>query len=611
LTNNSNVGVSLTVGGNGQNSSYAGTLSGSGSLIKNGVGTLALSGANTYSGNTIVNVGTLKLSRDPVLKLSFDNVSGTGNGSTVTNDGTGSSSMDGTILGTGANIVGGGKFGNALSINGAGGTAKTNIVSVSNRGITTDAAGSWTVSFWIKTSTAGAVILYQGDGSWSSSGQTTFLLNANSGSTAGTRAGAVRWAGGFLTGTTALNNNAWHHITLVDNAGTESIYVDGNLDTVTSTMGLALAAGANQLWIGGAPNTDTGAVKINGMIDEVSMFNRALSLTEVRSLTNSVPGATVGSFGGQLPATTPLYVGANGIFDLGGNSQSVASLSDYGGSGGAVTNSGAAPVTLTISGSGSTTFSGAIADTASSNAVSLVKSGTSTLTLAGANSYRGATALNAGTLLVNGTLGSSPVSVANGATLGGNGSIGGTVTVQSGATLSPGTSIGELIVNNSVTLQPGSTNRMEISHTDATNDVLTVAGTLYYGGTLEIVNLSGTLGGGDSFKLFNAPNFSGSFTEMILPALDPGLIWNFVPASGVLSVVATNSTQLSAALSGNTLTLSWPADHLGWHLQVQTNALDVGLGSNWVDVPDTSTTNQVVVPADTLNGSVFYRMVYP
>ena len=126
----------------------------------------------------------------------------------------------------------------------------------------TDASGTWTVGCWIKTSTAGAVIIYQGDGTWSSSGQTTYLSERQFRQHGRDNAGAVRWAGGFLTGTAALNTNAWHFITLVDNAGTETIYVDGNVEAVTSTMGLPLASGANQIWIGGAPDYDAGAVKM-------------------------------------------------------------------------------------------------------------------------------------------------------------------------------------------------------------------------------------------------------------------------------------------------------------------------------------------------------------
>lgn len=50
----------LTVGGNDQDTTYAGSLQGAGSsLIKTGDGTLTLTGSNTYGGGTAVNDGTL------------------------------------------------------------------------------------------------------------------------------------------------------------------------------------------------------------------------------------------------------------------------------------------------------------------------------------------------------------------------------------------------------------------------------------------------------------------------------------------------------------------------------------------------------------------------
>ena len=52
----------LSVGNNNQNTAFSGTLSGSGPLTKLGVGALALSGSNTYSGGTFINAGTLTVS---------------------------------------------------------------------------------------------------------------------------------------------------------------------------------------------------------------------------------------------------------------------------------------------------------------------------------------------------------------------------------------------------------------------------------------------------------------------------------------------------------------------------------------------------------------------
>lgn len=53
--------VSLAIGGDNLNSTYSGSLSGVGKLVKNGSGTMTLSGTSSHTGGTIVNSGTLLL----------------------------------------------------------------------------------------------------------------------------------------------------------------------------------------------------------------------------------------------------------------------------------------------------------------------------------------------------------------------------------------------------------------------------------------------------------------------------------------------------------------------------------------------------------------------
>jgi hypothetical protein len=76
-------------------------------------------------------------------------------------------------------------------------------------------------------------------------------------------------------------------------------------------------------------------------------------------------------------------------------------------------------------------------------------------------------------------------------------------------------------------------------------------------------------------------------------------------------VTATNPTNLLFQVTGNNLTLNWPADHMGWQLQVQTNSTAQGLGTNWFNIADSSTTNQITIPINPSNGCVFYRLIYP
>jgi autotransporter-associated beta strand protein len=90
---------------------------------------------------------------------------------------------------------------------------------------------------------------------------------------------------------------------------------------------------------------------------------------------------------------------------------------------------------------------------------SLVKTGSGTLTLSGPNAYTGPTTVNAGSLIVDGSIAASSLTtVNNGATLGGNGTVG-TTLINTGATLAPGPSgaPGMMTVAGNLALQSGAT----------------------------------------------------------------------------------------------------------------------------------------------------------
>jgi alpha-L-rhamnosidase len=63
--------------------------------------------------------------------------------------------------------------------------------------------------------------------------------------------------------------------------------------------------------------------------------------------------------------------------------------------------------------------------------------------------------------------------------------------------------------------------------------------------------------------------------------------------------------------AGGQLLLSWPADHLGWRVEMQTNAPGVGLGTNWITLPGSESTNAIAFQPGTVNGSLFLRLAYP
>jgi autotransporter-associated beta strand protein len=269
-----------------------------------------------------------------------------------------------------------------------------------------------------------------------------------------------------------------------------------------------------------------------------------------------------------------------------------------------------------FNGAGSHLVIGPMLDSTNGSAIYLTKNGTGKLTLAGPNTYgainASSTMVNGGSLYVDGVLPASPLGLASGTTLGGNGVIRAPVTVPFGVTLAPGDNFGMLVISNNLALAAGSTTRIELDKNAGTNDVLRVTGSCSLGGNLVVTNLGGTLWAGDTFQIFsNSLAPTGKFASTNFPPLPAGFNWNWNPVAGTLSItstVALNPTNLIANFADGSLQLAWPEDHVGWRLQVQTNAFDAG---NWLDVPGSAATNQMIFEIDPANDSVFYRLSFP
>ncbi len=253
-----------------------------------------------------------------------------------------------------------------------------------------------------------------------------------------------------------------------------------------------------------------------------------------------------------------------GVFDFNGRTESFRGLI---GTGGVIHNSAVdTTATLTVgqiinAGAADYSYSGVIEDGAGTMA--LTKIGTGTQTLSGNNTYTGATTISAGTLLVTGQLGETDISIAEGASLGGNGEIAGFVsTAGAGSIISPGTSPGTLTLG-SLDVSLGATFLFELG---TVSDLLAISDSLTAGGPLDFqFSNSGGLAAATAYTLFTFDSQTGlnvaDLEASVLPAgfaLDPNFGdngWQINGNSLQVQFIPEPSSALLAALGSLALAI--------------------------------------------------------
>jgi hypothetical protein len=152
---------------------------------------------------------------------------------------------------------------------------------------------------------------------------------------------------------------------------------------------------------------------------------------------------------------------------------------------------------------------------------------------------------------------------------------------------------------------------VDVKNTAPANTLTYNNGTLFYGGNLAVTNVGPALVSGNSFQLFNASSYGGSFASTTYPALGSGLSWtDNLATSGTIAVTGTGtgggSPTLTITRSGGNVILSWDTSTFpGYSLQSST-----GLGQTWGPVSggNVSPFTTPIVPA---NRTVFYRLHNP
>src|SRR5207244_773026 len=96
---------------------------------------------------------------------------------------------------------------------------------------------------------------------------------------------------------------------------------------------------------------------------------------------------------------------------------------------------------------------------------------------------------------------------------------------------------------------------------------------------------------GNGLRRYSAGSNYQQFTLLPTSGAAPQQPWYLAFRATNPQALAYQPPSLIATANGNRFDVSWPAGYVGWQLQTQTNSLGVGLGTNWVAVAGSLTTN--------------------
>lgn len=524
---------------------FNGIISGTGSIAQIGTGQTTLTADNSFGGETHVEAGTLLLSSGGTIDgTSLTAVRGTGiltvsgadssltTGGLVVGDGVGDSAIlnigsVGTVGTTdGSTIVIGGEGNGVVNVDGAGSSLIT--TAALQLGDSETGSGFLNVTDGGHVANAEASVGGQGAGEALVTGQDSLWANA---------------------GRLIVGDSGTGKLTIEDGAAVTNadglVGASGRGDVIVTGLGTTWAS-TGQLTVGsygiGTLLVEDGAIVTSnqGYIGAGDTADGSVIVTGSGSNWATTFNINIGNYGtGSLTIADGARVQAGDGVDLG------YSAADASGSL-ILQGTAAAPAVLETSqirgslGTASVTIDGSLVRATQDNddfvsgfgtqaiaigangatidtdghaigiaaqfggAGGLFKSGAGTLTLEGANSYTGATTVDAGTLLVNGdqSAATGPVGVASGATLGGIGTIGGGVTIADGGILAAGSNgVGKLTIVGDLSLGGGSQLAFELGEANVPggplNDLVEVGGDLTLDGTVNVtVPTGGTFGPG-------------------------------------------------------------------------------------------------------------------
>jgi autotransporter-associated beta strand protein/T5SS/PEP-CTERM-associated repeat protein len=435
----------------------AAAISGTGTLTKQGTGVLTLTGNSSYTGGTTLHAGTLRVENDNAL-------------------GTGTL----TALGGALDIQNGRTIGNAIDLQ-------------ANLTVNVDAGPFATYSGNIGETGGAFGLTKTGAGALTLPGSNTY--------TGGTilSAGTLR----------VENDNALGTGTLTALGGTLDIQngrTIGNAMDLQANLSLNVDAGPFATYSGAIGETGGafGITKTGGGTLNLTGNNVYTGATHVNAGTLVAGSST--AFSHQSAFT----VGAGATLEV-SDGGVLAGIGSLAGAGNVLIGGGGSSLTVGLNNQ-STTFSGIISGNGS-----LTKQGTGVLTLPGTSTYTGATVVDAGGLIVNGSIASSSGLTVNGGFVGGTGTLPST-TIAGGA-LSPGNSIGTINIGGNLTFLAAGTYIVEVSPTAA--DRTNVTGTANLAGTVHALFLPGSYLQ-RTYTIVSAASVTGAFNTLTTTDLPAG-----------------------------------------------------------------------------------------
>ena len=343
-----------------------------------------------------------------------------------------------------------------------------------------------------------------------------------------------------LAGNGTVTNSSGTGATLTAGGDNSSTVFSGTMNNGTSSVGLT-KTGTGTLSLSGS-NTYSGGTNLNGGIVAVNgdsnlgtgplSFNigtlEALvaggGIISSKPITLTAGGGTFLADTGTASSLSGVISGAGAFTKNGSGTLGLLGTNTYtggttisagilqignGGTSGSIVGNVIDNGALAFNRSDTVSFPGIVSGTGS-----LSQNGPGTLILTGSSTYTGATAVSVGTLQVNGVLGNTAVTVESGSVLAGQGTIGGSVTIQDGGHLAPGATAQTLGVG-SLFLNPASILNYRLSTPgvigSGVNTLVNVTGNLTLDGILNVTN-----GGNFASGAYRLINYTGALSDLIL-----------------------------------------------------------------------------------------------